>query len=153
MGGNIENCCCYSYGRWWRNGKVIISLASHGTLKIILKIFCFMVGSSGWVGITLVNLCVPWKECNFLLTWRTVSFLRSSEVCGVEKSIEIAWFCLSELPGNRWIYDYFTFVCCLMLFWCECNGKISFLDFQAYIWKRIENWGKSIMSHAPRKLV
>jgi hypothetical protein len=29
----------------------------------------------------------------------------------------------------------YFYVLLLMLFWCECNGKISFLDFQAYLWK------------------
>jgi hypothetical protein len=38
----------------------------------------------GWLIVTLVNLCIPWKECNFFLTWSTVIFLRSSVVCGVE---------------------------------------------------------------------
>ena len=151
MGGNIENCCCYSCGSWWRNGYVIVSLASHGTLKLILKIFCFMVGSSGWVSSTLVNLCVPWKECNFLLTWGTVSFLRSSVVCGVEKSIEITWSCLSDCLGA----DEFTIILLLYVVWCSFDVsamvKLVFWISKHKSEKRIENWGKSIMSHAPRK--
>jgi hypothetical protein len=44
----------------WRS-YLTISLASDGTLKVVLKIFLFhgRVQWVGWLIVTLVNLCVP----------------------------------------------------------------------------------------------